>query len=119
MNLRFALEPDDTLVVHLREGETETTVAVSPARAGVRSLRRALAAAIDDGYGECFWPATTGGQYWWMFKRDAETLETVAMWTRGGAAPWQHVFRAADEVTYVRARLAREIERLGPAAALE
>jgi hypothetical protein len=119
MNLRFAIEPDDTLVVHLREGETETTVAVSPSRAGVRSLRRALVAAIDDGYGECFWPAKTGGQYWWMFKREAETLETVAMWTRGGAAPWQHVFRATDAAAFVHERLDAEMDRLDLSAPID
>src|SRR5688572_11745474 len=112
MNLHFALEPHDVLVVHLREGEEETSVSVRPSKAGVTSLRRALDAAMADGYGECFWPAATGGQYWWIFKRDAERLETIAMWTRGGASLWEHVFRATDAACWVVERLDREIKRL-------
>jgi hypothetical protein len=112
MNLHLAIEPLDTLVVHLREGREETTVAVRPSRVGARSLSRALDAAIAEGYGECFWPGLPGGQYWWMFKRDAERLEVVAMWTRGGASLWEHVFRATDAAAWVHERLHEEIERL-------
>lgn len=114
MNLHLTLEPGDLLTVHLQEGREETAVAVYPSRAGAASLRRAVAAAIEDGYGECFWPgaAPIGGQYWWMFKRDADAIEVIAMWTRGGASAWQHVFRATDAVTWIDERLAVELERL-------
>ena len=74
---------------------------------------RALTDAIRDGYGECFWPGVPGGQYWWMFRREAETLETVVMWSRGGASGWQHVFRATDGADWVRDRLDAEAARLG------
>jgi hypothetical protein len=113
MDLRLALDPHDVLVVHLSEGDFETTVSVHPARAGTESLQRALQAAIAEGYGECFWPGLSGGHYWWIFKRDGETLETIAMWTRGGAALWEHVFRATDAAAWVDERLADEIRRLG------
>ena len=113
MDLRLELDDHHTLVVHLREGDQTTTVAVAPWRAGIESLRRSLDAAISDGYGECFWPARTGGQYWWMFKRNDETLETIAMWTRGGAALWEHVFRATDAAAHVRGRFDAEAARLG------
>lgn len=113
MDLRLTRDPHDVLVVHLSEGDLETTVAVHPSRAGAESLCRALDAAVADGYGECFWPGLSGGQYWWIFKRDGETLETIAMWTRGGAALWEHVFRATDSAAWVSERVAAEITRLG------
>jgi hypothetical protein len=113
MQIRCEIEPPDVLVVHLREGDAETHVAVSPAAAGATSIRRALEAALEIGYGECFWPGRPGGQYWWIFKRDAETLETIAMWTRGGAALWEHVFRATDSAAHVHQALVSEIQRLG------
>jgi hypothetical protein len=113
MDLTLTVEPHDTLVVTLRDGAKETTVGVRPAAAGARSLADALARAIADGYGECFWPGATGGQYWWAFKRDADTLETIAMWTRGGASLWEHVFRATDSAEWVRSRVESEAGRLG------
>jgi hypothetical protein len=113
MDLTLTVEPHDVLAVHLREGDERATVSVRPSRAGVTSLVRALDEAIATGYGECFWPGSTGGQYWWMFKRDADTIESIAMWTRGGASLWEHVFRATDAVEWVRERLSEEVARLG------
>src|SRR6185503_11302822 len=112
MHLRCEIEDLDVLVVYLREGDAETNVSVSPAAAGAASIRRAIEAALDTGYGECFWPGRPGGQYWWIFKRDAETLETIAMWTRGGASLWEHTFRATDEAIWFRDRLQAEVDRL-------
>lgn len=112
MQLRCDHDPNDRLVVHLREGDEETSVGVRPARAGATTLVRAIDAAVAEGYGECFWPGDPG-QYWWIFRRDAETIETIAMWTRGGASLWEHVFRATDEVAFVQARLRSELERCG------
>ena len=112
MDLRLEIDPHDTLIVHLAEGDERTTVSVQPARAGVRSLRRAVDAAVGDGYGECFWPGSPGGQYWWIFKCHADTVEVVAMWTRGGASLWEHVFRATDGAAWLRDQLALEILRL-------
>jgi hypothetical protein len=112
VQIQFSCGPDDTLVVHLREGRDTASVAVAPADAGMRSLTRALDDAMAHGYGECFWPGRPGGQYWWMFKRDAETLETVLMWTRGGASLWEHVFRATDAASWVQGRVAAEIQQL-------
>jgi len=118
MDLRLAVDPPNTLVVHVREGSEQTEVAVSPARAGAESLLAAVDSAIATGYGECIWPAASGGQYWWMFKREAESLETIAMWTRGGASGWEHTFRATDAAAWFRSRLSAEIDRLrlGPSA---
>jgi hypothetical protein len=113
MNLRFTLELPDRLVVHLMEGTDATSVAVPQARHGVQSLVRALDAAAADGYGECFWPAVEGGHYWWMFRREAEALEVVTMWNRGGASGWEHVFRAVDAAEWFHSRVSAEAARLG------
>jgi hypothetical protein len=113
VQLHLTHDPPDTLVVVLQDGPAMTRVAVSPAKAGARSLSRALADAVTDGYGECFWPGQPGGQYWWIFRRDAETLETVVLWTRGGASLWEHVFRATDAAAWIRDRVAHELAALG------
>ena len=47
-----------------------------------------------------------------MFRRDAETLEVVVMWSRGGASGWEHVFRATDSAAWVCRRLATEFAKL-------
>ena len=113
MNVSLEIDADDRLIVHLLQGPDVTTVSVRPSKPGARSLMRALDAALAEGYGECFWPGDPGGQYWWIFKRNAETLETVALWTRGGASLWEHVFRATDEADWVHERVAEEIARVG------
>jgi len=112
MDVQFTLEPHDELVVRLRDGADATSVSVPQSRPGAESLMRALDAALADGHGECFWPCTTGGQYWWMFKRDDAALEVIVMWTRGGASLWEHVFRATDSVDWVRAHIVQELDRL-------
>lgn len=113
MTLSLSLAHPDTLIVHLREGAEETEISVRPAAAGARSLLRALDDALTDGYGECFWPGSPGGQYWWIFKRDAESIEVVAMWTRGGATGWEHTFRATDAASWVEEQLTTALDRLG------
>jgi len=112
MDVRLALEAHDELIVHLRDGEQQTSVSVPRSRPGIQSLTRALDAALTDGHGECFWPCTTGGQYWWMFKRDGDSLEVIVMWTRGGASLWEHVFRATDAAEWFQSRLSEEAGRL-------
>ena len=48
-----------------------------------------------------------------MFKRTDDALEVIAMWTRGGASLWEHVFRATDAAAWVEERLETEASRLG------
>src|SRR5262245_44064720 len=112
MELGLSIEPYDVLVVHLKEGPQDTTVSVHGSRPGAMSLRRALDAAIAEGYGECFWPGAPGGQYWWIFNRRDDSLEVIAMWTRGGASLWEHVFRVVDSAAWLSDRLDEEIDRL-------
>jgi hypothetical protein len=112
VDFSLSLEPDQTLVVHLQEGIEQTTVSVRPAVAGATSLLRAADQAVTDGYGECFWPGATGGQYWWILKRVGDSMEMIAMWTRGGASSWEHVFRATDSADWIEERLTSEIDRL-------
>lgn len=113
MDIALTLEPHDVLVVHLREREQQPTLSVHPAAAGAWSLMRAIDDAMAGGYGECFWPAYTGGQYWWIFRRTENRIEAMAMWTRGGAAMWEHVFRATDGAAWLRDRVAAQIDELG------
>jgi hypothetical protein len=113
VHLRLELDPDDVLSVLLREGDAQALLAVHPARAGGTSLLRALDTAMAEGSGECFWPARAGGIYWWIFRRDQETLEVAALWTRGGVAIWEHVFRATDAATWLHECLHAEIARIG------
>lgn len=112
MDIRLAREAHDELIVHLRDGQDETSVSVPQSRPGIESLTRALNSALADGHGECFWPCTTGGQYWWMFKHSGSSLEVIVMWTRGGASLWEHVFRATDATDWVQLRFLEEIARL-------
>ena len=112
MDIRLERQGRDELIVHLKDGSVETSVSVPQARPGAASLMRALESAVASGHGECFWPCTTGGQYWWMFRREHDALEAIVMWTRGGASLWEHVFRATDQVTWVHERLSSELERL-------
>ena len=113
LDLHFVVERDDLLTVFLRDGEAQASLTVHPPAAAVQSLSRALEAAMAGGYGECFWPAASGGVYWWIFTRDHETLETTALWTRGGVSIWEHVFRATDAAHWVQDRLRAEIAKLG------
>lgn len=116
MTLTLSIDETDTLVVRLREGDVETALGARPASAAMRSLTRALVDAGEggaEGYGDCYWPGSNGGQYWWIFKRNAETVEVVALWTRGGVSIYEHVFRATDAYAWVRERLDDEIQRVG------
>src|SRR6185436_14020832 len=112
MDIRLERAGHDELIVHLKDGTVETSVSVPQSRPGATSLRRALNAALTDGQGECFWPCTTGGQYWWVFKHEQTAMEVIVMWTRGGASLWEHVFRATDATDWVRTRLVEELDRL-------
>lgn len=112
MTLRFTLEEHDTLTVLLREGDSHTTVSARPSHAAVSSLQRAVADAGRYGYGECYWPGAEGGQYWWIFKRTEAAVEVVALWTRGGVAIWEHVFRATDAFSWLEDHLHAEAARI-------
>jgi hypothetical protein len=112
MTLALAIEPHDTLVVTLRNGPAETILSVRNSAAGMTSLERAAADAAETGYGECFWPSVEGGQYWWIFKRTHDTVDVVVLWTRGGVAIWEHVFRATDQFSWFHDQLTAAIAPL-------
>jgi hypothetical protein len=116
MHLSLTRDPFDTLIVILRDGDVETTVSARPSSAALRSLSGVVDDAGRDGYGECFWPGADGGQYWWIVKRDESAAEVVVMWTRGGVAIWEHVFRATDAFSWIRDHLDREMARIAPTA---
>ena len=41
--------------------------------------------------------------------REGRRLEVVVLWSRGAVTGWEHVFRAADEVSYVISRFHEEM----------
>ena len=93
--MTFTLEVDGTgrFVCTLAEGAVLATLTASNVPAAGDDLESALEDARTSGYGECFWQEPDG-TYWWMMRRLAMRLEVVVLWTSGGAAGWQHVFRA-------------------------
>jgi hypothetical protein len=112
MDLGLTIEPHDMLVVTLRDGADETTVSVHPRRpafnhCGARSMRR-LRRRTANVSGPARPAASTGGSS----SATPRTLEVIVMWTRGGAALWEHVFRATDAAGWVSDRLMQEIDRL-------
>jgi hypothetical protein len=94
------LEPH-RVTVRLRDGQVETTVSGWQPRVAATDLLSALDGAARDGYADCYWAEPTG-QYWWMLKRDDRRLDVIVMWSAGAVPGWQHVFRAEDEVGYLR-----------------
>ena len=117
MHIVFECPDSQRLIAKLREGDTITDVTAWRPEQAAADLLAALDAAESESYGECFWPEPTG-QYWWMLKREDRRLETVVLYSRGGAMGWQHVFRAVDEMDYVRELVREELHRhgLGPEA---
>ena len=110
--MRFERPDDRRVIAYLREGDVSTEVTGWNPQQSAEALLTALAAVANDGYGECFWHEPTG-QYWWMFRLTDRRLEVAVMWTAGGASQWQHVFRAADEVSYLRNLVHVELARQG------
>lgn len=109
MNVEIASVNPQQIVVRLREGAIDTTVTGWHTSRAVTALLTALEIVeAGEGYAECFWQEPTG-QYWWMFSREGQRLEVVVLWSRGAVTGWQHVFRAADEVTYLVGRVRDEM----------
>jgi hypothetical protein len=110
----FALERPDNqrLVAHLREGDVTTEVVGWRPELAAAGLLAALDGAETEGYAETYWFEPTG-RYWWLLKREAERLDIAVLWSRSSAVGWQHVFRAADEFTYLADLVRAECRRLG------
>jgi hypothetical protein len=112
VTVRFERPDDRRVIAYLREGDVATEVTGWNPRQSAADLLAALDAVASEGYGECFWPEPTG-QYWWMLRLVDQRLEVAVMWTAGGASQWQHVFRAADEVGYLRNLVHAELSQQG------
>jgi hypothetical protein len=100
------------VVAHLSEGEVATEVTAWQPQQSAADLLAAFASAEREGYGECLWLEPTG-QYWWMLRRDDRRLEVAVMYSAGVVPGWQHVFRAADEMDYLRDLVRAELVRTG------
>jgi hypothetical protein len=104
------------LVCHLTdERSTETVTASNPEAAA--HLLAALDDAIRDGCGECYW-AEGGGEYRWMFRREASTLRIVVLWSTGTFTGWEHVFYAECPVIEFEQRVAVEFAKIEAASLL-
>lgn len=109
MNVKIESATPQQIVVRLREGTAEATVIGWHTPRAVAAFMSALEIVESgEGYAECFWPEPTG-QHWWMFNREGRRLEVVVLWSRGAVTGWQHVFRAADEVSYFIERVREEM----------
>ncbi len=100
------------VIARLREGEVTTDVTSRQPAQAATDLLAALGSAEREGYGECLWLEPTG-QYWWVLRREDQHLEVAVMWSAGVVPGWQHVFRAADEIGYVRDLVRGELARNG------
>jgi hypothetical protein len=108
MDLRLDTERHGRIVATLTDEGVETTVTAADGRTAGLALLEAIDRAAADGYGECFWQEPDG-TYWWMLRRLAMRLELVVLWNSGGAAGWQHVFRAVTHAEDFSTRAAELI----------
>lgn len=110
MNVHIDSATPRQIVIRLREGDDQATITGWNTPRAVSAFMSALEVVeASDGCSECFWPEPTG-QYWWIFNREGRRLEVVVLWSRGAVTGWQHVFRAADEVSYFVERVRDEMD---------
>lgn len=112
MILSLTREAHGVLEARLRDGDVDATVTSVHGHRAAAALVDAVEEAGRTGYGECFWPEPTG-QYWWMFRQEDARLEVVVLWSSGAVTGWRHVFRAADEASWLRDRVRDEVGRCG------
>jgi hypothetical protein len=108
MDVRIETDARGRFICTLTDGETETVVTTSDAPSAGRALLDAIASVADAGVGECTW-AEPGGEYRWLFKREADQLAVVVLWSSGTLTGWQHVFRTEAEAGPLLARLRAEL----------
>lgn len=112
MHIVFERPDPKRVLARLREGGEIAEVYGWQPEQAADGLLAALESAQETGYGDCDWLEPTG-QYWWMIRLEHERLEIAVMHSTGVGRGWQHVFRAADEVTYVRNQVRDGLARLG------
>lgn len=112
MHISFERPDARRVIARLREGDAAADVTGWQPEQAVSDLLAAIASARKDGYGDCQWLEPTG-QYWWMLKREDERLEVAVMYSAGVVPGWQHVFRAADAMSYIEELVRTGIGELG------
>jgi hypothetical protein len=98
IQVSMTLDDFGRLVCLLSDGPHEATVTASNMPQAGEELVAALEDARDTGYGECLWEEQ-GGQYRWMFRREADRLTLVVLWSTVTLTGWQHVFRSECDLT--------------------
>ncbi|MBI4892306.1 MAG: hypothetical protein HY821_16900 [Acidobacteria bacterium] len=91
--VRISLSLDDfgRVACYLNDGEEEHTLFGGEPATALADLSAAVEDARAQGYGECFWPISSG-EYRWVLRRDAERLRLAVMFVRSIAIGFQHVY---------------------------
>ena len=112
-SLHFTLDIDDRgrFVVGLDQGGASAIVTASNLDAA-DDLLAAIEDARDTGLGECLWEEQ-GVDYRWLFRRQADELIVVALWSAGTLTGWEHVFRGRCGLDWLKARVRDELMRHG------
>lgn len=110
--VRFSLELDDfnRIACSFSDGEEEHTVFGADPAAALKDLSTALSEARSEGYGECFWPISSG-EYRWVLRRDGERLRLAVMFVRSVAIGFQHVYWGEMPFEPFAAQVEAEIAR--------
>ncbi len=91
--VHFSLSLDDfgRVACFFSDGEEEHTVFGGEPASAIADLAAAIEDARTQGFGECFWPISSG-EYRWVLRRDGERLRLAVMFVRSIAIGFQHVY---------------------------
>lgn len=93
--MRVLLDIDEfgRLTCGLSDGAADAVVTASNMPEAAEDLAAAVAAAIENASGECFWEEACG-EYRWVFRRQQDRVRVAVMWSTGTVTGWEHVFWA-------------------------
>lgn len=111
--VRFSLSTDDfnRLACDISDGQEEHTVFGADPAAALADLAAALDDAQASGFGECFWPISSG-EYRFVLRRDDLNLRLAVMFVRSVAIGFQHVYFGDTPWPEFSASVRAEIERM-------
>jgi hypothetical protein len=111
MDILFDTDAAGRLVCTLVEGANTAMATASDVPGATQVIEAALADVRTADCGECVW-AEGGGEYRWMFRRHADRLTVVVLWSAGTLRGWQHVFRCECDADWFDRRVQDELARL-------
>ncbi|HUA63749.1 MAG TPA: hypothetical protein VML19_33685 [Verrucomicrobiae bacterium] len=97
--MQLALNSDSfgRVIGTIEHGGVTSTVTASDSASAIADLQEAAQSAADYGHGECFWHEATG-EYRWLFRRQADTMRVVILWSSGTLTGWEHRFSAECDI---------------------